>query len=318
MLMALVISLAGVVTASNAYDYERISSTGECNSTEKRLDPPDGSADGHAEGGSLEDCAAACADDADGCCYFSYRLRVTVHECYAEYPSEPYSVFAAIYATVDNSYCGEGLDSEFYSTEKHEFYRLIPRPTPKPPQFFSVPACEAVTVDCGAACELSGTYECDSDYNGTHWWVKDGLKHDTPNGAYPEQFQIWWKDNNWRLGYTNNHWYLNDDPDDWQTSKWVPQKCGLPLTISLAPPSSQTVSSTSTASSTSSSAFLPDGAPLVLSIAGIVLIVFLVGSLFLKRPHWYAKLIETPSSILGGAPRMAITAPPAFDVYGRA
>jgi len=94
-----------------------------------------------------------------------------------------------------------------------------------------VPSCKPVTVECGKGCELSGTYQCNGNYNGKPWWVKDGLAYNTPNGEHPEQFQIWFNNGQWRLGYTNTYWYLNDDPSDWRTSKWTPQKGGAPVTV---------------------------------------------------------------------------------------
>ena len=53
---------------------------------------------------TLADCAAACADDSDGCSYFSFRPPEDGNpQCYAEYPSNP---------TAENSYCGEGFDAD--------------------------------------------------------------------------------------------------------------------------------------------------------------------------------------------------------------
>jgi len=107
--------------------------------------------------------------------------------------------------------------------------------TPPPVMAVAVPGCEPVIVDCGLGCELTGTYECNGDYNGKGWWVKDGLKYDTPNGKYPEQFQVWWNDGQWRIGYTDTYWYTNDHADDWATPNWMPvgQERG-PVTISYA------------------------------------------------------------------------------------
>jgi hypothetical protein len=45
-------------------------------------------------------------------------------------------------------------------------------------------------------------------------------------------FQIWFnKDHSgsgsaWRIGYTNNYWFVNSDSNDWGASKWKPQKVG--------------------------------------------------------------------------------------------
>jgi hypothetical protein len=63
--------------------------------------------------------------------------------------------------------------------------------------------------------------------------VKDGKPYNTANGAHPEQFQIWFNGNQWRLGYTNTYWYTNDDPKDWRSKKWSPQKGGAPVTVAL-------------------------------------------------------------------------------------
>jgi hypothetical protein len=84
-------------------NYELVNNNGECKSKDKRLDPNDGEY-------TLADCAAACADDPDGCSHFSYRPGSN-SQCYAEYPSEP---------KAGNSYCGEGFDSDGF-----DFYRLI-------------------------------------------------------------------------------------------------------------------------------------------------------------------------------------------------
>ena len=91
------------VTAS-AQNYQLVYDAGECFSRDKRLDSSDG------EFTSANDCAAACAIDADGCGYFIYRPG-SLSQCYAEYPSNP---------TAENSYCGEGFDSDDF-----DFYRLI-------------------------------------------------------------------------------------------------------------------------------------------------------------------------------------------------
>ena len=76
---------------------------GECKSSNTRLDSSDGEF-------TLADCAAACADDSNGCSYFSYR-RGADSQCYAEYPSN---------STAENSYCREGFDDDDF-----DFYRLI-------------------------------------------------------------------------------------------------------------------------------------------------------------------------------------------------
>jgi hypothetical protein len=103
-----------------------------------------------------------------------------------------------------------------------------------------VPACEPLTVDCGEDCELSGVYECagyfkstrylnESDASYPHyrgWWVKGGKEYDTENGNHSEQFQIWFNQGTWRVGYTLNYWYLNSNKHDWGTSNWIPQNIG--------------------------------------------------------------------------------------------
>ena len=83
--------------------YELVYDDGECLSSDKRLDSSDGEF-------TVDDCAAACAADSDGCGYFGYRPGAN-SQCYAEYPSNP---------TAENRYCGEGFDSDPF-----DFYRLI-------------------------------------------------------------------------------------------------------------------------------------------------------------------------------------------------
>jgi hypothetical protein len=56
--------------------------------------------------------------------------------------------------------------------------------------------------------------------------VKAGAQYDTPNGNHPKQFQIWFEQGQWRLGYTKHYWYINDHPHDWGASKWIPQEIG--------------------------------------------------------------------------------------------
>jgi hypothetical protein len=87
------------------------------------------------------------------------------------------------------------------------------------------------------------------------WWVKDGVPFDEPNGNHTQQFQIWFNEGEWRLGYTNHYWYVNEDPHDWEASKWIPQEIGgkyfppdfnLLLKTDSAPSLRITPSSTST------------------------------------------------------------------------
>jgi hypothetical protein len=70
-------------------------------------------------------------------------------------------------------------------------------------------------------------------WGGHPWWVKGQLHYQTPNGAYPEQFQVWFNDNQWRIGYKNNYWFVNNNPTDWQASNWVSQgrSCSGPVQI---------------------------------------------------------------------------------------
>jgi hypothetical protein len=100
-----------------------------------------------------------------------------------------------------------------------------------------VPGCDAVTLDCGPDCALSGVYECvgyfraqklDLTHSMRHrpWWVKGGESFDTPHGNHPEQFQIWFNQDHWRIGYSASYWYVNSDPDDWGGTKWLPQAVG--------------------------------------------------------------------------------------------
>ena len=102
----------------------------------------------------------------------------------------------------------------------------------------------------GEDCELSGVYECAGYYGNTEegelydwwkrnasytryrgWWVKDGKQYNTPNGHHKEQFQIWFNEGEWRLGYTSNYWYVNKDANNWMTSQWIPQKGGDNVTV---------------------------------------------------------------------------------------
>jgi hypothetical protein len=94
-----------------------------------------------------------------------------------------------------------------------------------------------VTLDCGPDCALSGVYECvgyfraqklDLTHSMRHrpWWVKGGESFDTPHGNHPEQFQIWFNQDHWRIGYSASYWYVNSDPDDWGGTKWLPQAVG--------------------------------------------------------------------------------------------
>jgi hypothetical protein len=77
-------------------------------------------------------------------------------------------------------------------------------------------------------------------YKGKPWWVFGQQPYTAPNPPHgEEQFQVWFNDNQWRLGYTSNYWFVNNNPGDMGGNTWIPGEritptCPGPVQISTA------------------------------------------------------------------------------------
>jgi hypothetical protein len=85
------------------------------------------------------------------------------------------------------------------------------------------PSAFFVILYAGRDCELNGFYFYNGNFHRKDWWVKSWKPYDLHKGVHPQQFQIWFNEGQWRVGYYKNHWWVNNDYEDWRTAKWTPK-----------------------------------------------------------------------------------------------